>query len=58
MSVGIEPTDKYQKAKQDLLQAINSFNKLDDMQKRCLLNEFYGAEKVAVVLDFLQQYFR
>lgn len=53
LSVGFEPTDKYQKAKQDLLQAINSFRELDDTHKRRLLNDFFGAEKVA----FMQELF-
>ena len=58
LSVGFEPTDKYEKARKDLAQAISSCNELNDIQKRNLLIEFFGAEKVATVLNFLQQYFR
>ena len=49
ITVGIEPTDKYVKAKQDLLQAWKSFGELTPAEREVLVREVIGAEKVAAV---------
>lgn len=58
LSVGIEPTDKYKKAKQDLLQALKSYEDLTSHEQERLMNEFFGAANVAVICDMLNRYFR
>lgn len=50
LTVGIEPTDKYGKAKTDLLQALKSCRELNPQERESLLNELFGAANV-VVLD-------
>lgn len=57
LSVSAEPTDEYLKAQQDLMQAIQSFKALTPLQRQQLLEQFFGAAKVAIAHDFLQQYF-
>lgn len=54
---GIEPTDKYKKATQDLLQALNSVSQLSLPQRQRLAKEFFGATNVATIYSILQQYF-
>ena len=49
----VEPTDKYQKAKSDLITAIRSFNELNDSQKHQLLCELFEAARV----DYLMRLF-
>ena len=49
ITVGIEPTDKYVKAKQDLLQAWKSFGELTPAEREVLVSEVIGAEKVTAV---------
>lgn len=55
-TVGIEPTDKYEKAKQDLLQSLRSYGELTPQEKECLMQEFFGAANVAIVCNMLKQY--
>ena len=55
-TVGIEPTDKYEKAKQDLLQALKSYGELTPQEKECLMQEFFGVANVATVCNMLKQY--
>ena len=43
-TVGIEPTDKYEKAKQDLLQAKQSFSKLNAQEQQKLIYDLFEAE--------------
>lgn len=57
LTVGLEPTDKYLKAKQDLLQAFSSFNELSLEQKRQLATELVGAQKAILLEKILIQYF-
>lgn len=58
LTVEIEPTDKYEKAKKDLLQALKSYGELTAQEKECLMQEFFGAANVASILNVLKQYFR
>lgn len=57
-AVSIEPTDKYEKAKQDLIQALKSYEALTPVQKERLMQEFFGAANVTAVCNMLKQYFR
>jgi len=51
VTVGIEPTNDYNKVKQDILQAINSIRKLPPQQQRLLAEELVGAANVATLLN-------
>lgn len=57
-TVGIEPKNKYEKAKQDLLRALKSYGELSPQEKECLMQEFFGAANVAAVCDILKHYLR
>lgn len=57
-TLGIEPTDKYEKAKQDILQALNSVQALTPQEQQRLAEEMFGATNVAVMLNILHQAFR
>lgn len=56
-TVGIEPTDKYKKAKQDLITAYNSFRELSPNQQETLAKELLGATNVAAMLNIMQRAF-
>lgn len=56
-TVGIEPTDKYKKARQDLLQALKSYDELLPTEKESSMKEFFGVANVAAVCNMLKQYF-
>lgn len=55
--LGIEPTDKYEKARQDLLQALKSYGDLSPTEKESLMKEFFGVANVATVCNMLKQHF-
>ena len=42
VTLGIEPTNDYEKAKQDLIQAMQSIQKLSPLQQQMLAKEFFG----------------
>ena len=48
---GVEPTNKYDKAKLDFIQAINSFQGLSQQEQQALLAELFGVAKVAAILN-------
>ena len=48
-----EPTDKYEKAKKDLIQAMNSFCELSPYQKEKLFKEIAGAEVTDAFIRFM-----
>ena len=52
-TAGIEPTDKHEKAKQDLLQTLKSYEELTSREKECLMQEFFGAANVAFICNML-----
>ena len=56
-TIGIEPTDKYEKAKQDLINAFYSFGKLSPVQQETLIKELFGAVNVATVLNIMLRRF-
>ena len=51
--IEFEPTDKYLKAKKDLVQAMMSINELSPIQQEYLVREFIGAEGVAALINFM-----
>ena len=53
MNVDIEPTDKYLKAKLDLLQAIKSFESLTPDNRKRLIEEIFGVARVAAVMELI-----
>lgn len=57
VTVGLEPINDYEKAKQDFLKALNSIGKLIPQERQRLLEEFYGAAKVKFIFDFFNNYF-
>ena len=55
LTLGMEPTDDYKKAKQDLIRAIR---KLSPQQQQMLAEELFGAANVMVLSQILRQYLR
>ena len=58
LTLGMEPTDDYKKAKQDLIQAMRSIQKLSPQQQQMLAEELFGAANVMVLSQILRQYLR
>ena len=54
-TIGVEPTNPYEKAKQDLITAYNSFAVLTPPQKEMLVKELFGAASVNVAIQLMQQ---
>lgn len=50
----LEPTDKYEKAKQDLLKAIKSMQDLSPEERRVLAHEVFGAAYVERAMKFFE----
>lgn len=50
VTVGVEPANDYDKAKQDVMQAWASISKLPSQQQRMLAEELVGAANVSVLL--------
>ncbi len=57
ITLGIEPTAEYKKAKQDIIQALFSVQKLSPQQQKDLATELFGAAKVAFAMQIFDQYF-
>lgn len=57
MTVGVEPTDDYKKAKQDVIHAMVSIRKLSSQQQRMLAEELVGAANVTAFLNISHQVF-
>ena len=57
VTVGVEPTNDYDKAKQDVIQAMTSVRKLPIHQQRKLAEELVGSANVAVLLNIFNQTF-
>lgn len=49
----LEPTDKYEKAKQDLLKAKKSIEDLSPEEQRALVQELFGAARAEMIMKFL-----
>ena len=58
LTFGIEPTEKYEKAKQDLIQALISLRELSDEERKVMAEEIFGTAQVAVAMDIFNKYFR
>lgn len=58
LSVGIEPEDAYEKAKKDMIQALQSTQRLMPVQRQKLAEELFGAAAVASIIQFLDNYYR
>lgn len=56
LTFGVEPTDKYNKAKQDLIQALTSLQELSLQEQRVLIEELFGATQVAIAVDIFNKY--
>lgn len=57
VTVGVEPTNNYDKARQDVMQAMASIRELSPQQRRMLMEEFVGEANVAVLLNIFYQMF-
>lgn len=55
LTAGFEPTDPYEKAKMDILKALDSIRVLSPAQQKTLAKELVGAENVAALLNFVRQ---
>lgn len=58
LTLEMEPTDDYKKAKQDLIQAMRSIQKLSPQQQQMLEEELFEAANVMVLSQILRQYLR
>ena len=58
VTLGIEPTNDYDKAKQDIMQAMVSIRKFPPQQQQRLAGELFGAANVATMLTILNQAMR
>ena len=58
ISVGIEPTDAYEKAKKDMVEAVQSVQSLTPMQQKQLAEELFGVARVASVCQLLSYFIR
>ena len=56
ISLDIEPIDLYEKAKKDLVQAMQSIGSLTSIQQRKLAEELFGAAMVTSVCQILNSY--
>lgn len=56
-TIGVEPTNDYEKARKDLFKAMDSINKLNVVERRRLAEEFFGVQAVVMIEKALQGYF-
>ena len=52
--IGVESVDPYEKAKQDLITALQSFRMLSPRQQEMLAKELFGAASVEAVVNIIQ----
>lgn len=57
LTVEFEPTNDYDKAKQDVIRDMASIRKLPPQQQRMLAEELVGAASVAALLNIFYQAF-
>lgn len=57
VKVNVEPTNDYEKAKLDLIKAINSLRALPPYQQEQLVKEIFGVQAVATLAYIMQKYF-
>ena len=58
ITMGIEPTNDYMKAKQDILQAMESVQKLSPIERQRLAEELLGTTQFMVLNQMFHQYWR
>ena len=56
ITFGVEPTDQYLKAKQDVFEAWKSLNQLTAQEQECLMKEIFGTANVTAMFNVLRQY--
>lgn len=57
VSMDIEPEDAYEKAKMDLMKALESIQSLTPYQRQKLAEEIFGVATVASFCQLLEHYF-
>lgn len=57
VTVGVEPINDYDKAKQDVVKALDSIRKLSPRQQQMLAEELVGTTKIAILLKLFNQGF-
>lgn len=57
ITIDVQPQDSYAKARNDLLKAIDSINKLTPAEQQRLATELFGIERVAVLYRMLQNFY-
>ncbi|MBE6682397.1 MAG: hypothetical protein E7600_08975 [Ruminococcaceae bacterium] len=57
LTVDVEPKNKYEKAKQDLLKAWKSIRELSPEEQRVLAEEFFDAAQVAAAVEMFGKRF-
>lgn len=55
ITVGVEPANDYDKARQDVIKAFDSVRKLPLWQQQKLAEELFGAANVAMLFRLLNQ---
>jgi len=55
LSLSLEPTNKYEKAKKDLIQALKTFKELNFQEQHQLASELFGVAQVDFVLKIVSQ---
>lgn len=58
ITVDVQPQDSYAKARNDMLKAIDSINKLTPEEQQRLATELFGIERVVVLYRMMQKYYR
>ena len=53
LTIVVDPTNKYEKAKMDLIQAFKSYSELTPTEKECLAKEIWGAAQVEMAKTLL-----
>ena len=57
LNINIEPKDKFEKAEQDLLKAMNSFSELNKIQQEKLIKKYCDINMVRYITETLYKYF-
>lgn len=57
ITLGIEPVNKYDKARKAVLEAANAISELSPAEKEMLAREIFGRELVSAMYKMMQEYF-
>lgn len=55
LKIEMTPTDKYEKAKKEMITAFKSFHELDSKQKEQLVLELAGMDALAVLYNIMER---